>query len=1636
MRVGITTDLRYSLFSAGHGNTCFSVAKVLQAMNFEVIFLHRQEGADWWEDVDGLKESAPKRHFIGDFLKSTDLLDLVIEVAFLLKPEERSKIAKRSVWYNRKPSLFSDIESTVYANKPEGRNLVGLSGIWVSDLFTTKDDIVYLETLYPSIPITTVPWIWTPDIVEMHRKQTQAPAWPQVYQIVEKERPWSLHISESNASSTSSCTLPLVILRHAQLTKKMPLSNIILHNMEGLKENKFFKENVMKHSEIPDLSYNMMGRQRIIDWVHDPRSLILSHNRFVDLKMGNLEAVWVGIPVVHNSEILKSFGNGLDLTFFPNNSVVKAADALHRVIFDAEKITYATTLEGLSEVRKQIINRFYPLAKAQEWGSAIMKAISTNVAPLPQAAPVAVAVTAPVQAVPVAAPVQAGPVAAPVTEFSILFTDMWDQFNESHNMFTLAIETGIKQKVVGYNLETLGNKVPNVTIFGPFGETWKALDVNWPKVHFTGENTEPIKDPSVKLNIGYKLPDISDDSYIRMPLWMFEIDWFGANLEHIRNPLPLSIDSCTKAPVAGQEEYKKRSKFCSFVVTNPTNPVRNQAFLTLNNSYKPVDSAGRLYNNVGDVIFAGLGGGGGELKKHHFLKQYRFNLCYENASSPGYTTEKILHAKAAGCVPIYWGDQKVGRDFNEKGFINANDCKSEADLIKLVDAVESDPLLWSQMASVPALSGYTRDLVRRTFSELVKRFLNIGGRGELVASLPPFIGAKTTEEAEAMKAARILVPLPLPLPLSLIAKPVNTSEICTKSLDTQGPLLVTAATQRFWPFVIMWLNSIKAHKMTARVYVGADVSESGLALTKEKFKDTAEFIRFPTTVPEGFNDFWDPKHYAWKLWIYNTMVNDASLKGRLIFYIDAGAVLLRWPQEWIKLASESGVALLEDSTQKNVYWCHETFCQILKVTAEEKQAQQVVAGLCVFVAGHPTAVKLFSEAYKLAEDPDVIVGEKWSGSSSDGHPKGHRHDQSILSILSQRQNIKRYPLEKVYGDKSARMTFHSGQCIYVHRGNFVSHQPLLEGIDEAFVINLDRREDRKKAFLESHPDLKGHVRRLGAYDGRKLTLGPSLARLFKSNDFFWKKAVMGCALSHLKLWNMLISEPPEIQSFLILEDDARLAPGWRDAWNTAYKSLPKGWDCVYLGGILPPNRDGFATTLERVAPGLAKVAPNKFFGQPQPTSYFHFCAYAYVLSRRGAEKILGSILEKDGYWTSADHMVCNRVDVMNLYVLDPLVAGASQDDDPVYKTAQFNNFSRIDNFDSDLWNNDERFSLEEIQIQMGKAAPLSIREGLAEVDATLYSILPAPSTPSAPSAPLVVKRKGISFLSLDVCQLSYSSLYEANWLQDLFQTQKFIIEPVSATDPLEGYDELVLVLIKTKWEEQIQWLYNLKEKGKKFKVIHLADEHLSDPVEFYSWPSVTKVLRFYPRNDLPPDSLDKILTVPLGYHWQFKGNRDVPHLSTPELPFRELMWSFAGTDWMGRSKEMLILDAIQPRFVKWFTDWNDPSQLKEEEYTALMLNSKFIPCPPGQNIETYRFYEALDCGCIPLFVDRPENEPWLRLFNNEVPFLKLPEWNDVAGILHHFKENPEQMDKYRKAILISWAKYKMGLKERVRLWLT
>jgi biotin-(acetyl-CoA carboxylase) ligase len=58
------------------------------------------------------------------------------------------------------------------------------------------------------------------------------------------------------------------------------------------------------------------------------------------------------------------------------------------------------------------------------------------------------------------------------------------------------------------------------------------------------------------------------------------------------------------------------------------------------------------------------------------------------------------------------------------------------------------------------------------------------------------------------------------------------------------------------------------------------------------------------------------------------------------------------------------------------------------------------------------------------------------------------------------------------------------------------------------------------------------------------------------------------------------------------------------------------------------------------------------------------------------------------------------------------------------------------------------------------------------------------------------------------------------------------------------------------------------------------------------------------------------------------------------------------------------------------------------------------------------------------------------VLDGKIPFLKMQNWDHAAALMHHFRENVAQMEDYRRAILVSWAKYKMELKEKVRVWLT
>jgi L-rhamnose mutarotase len=316
------------MFSAGHPNSCIAIAEAFQVGSNEVVFLKRDPEKSWWDDVKALEADAPMCYTI-DSLGDTRL-DLVIEVAFFLTPAERARFP-RTAWYCRKPAIFQDLEATVFSCKTEGRDLNGLSEIWIADIFNNDDDLVYLKSMY-SLPVRIVPWLWSPTIVEAHRKQMHSPVWKQLTDLLPKDQnsKWSIHISETNATNMSSCIIPIVTLKECNTIAKMAnIEKIHIHNTEHLTQSKYFKENILDNCKI---EAKLVGRQRVIDWSHEPMSIVLSHSRFTPFKLANLEAAWVGLPLIHNNTVLRDFGCGLEKTFYEHNKISDAVKILEKTM--------------------------------------------------------------------------------------------------------------------------------------------------------------------------------------------------------------------------------------------------------------------------------------------------------------------------------------------------------------------------------------------------------------------------------------------------------------------------------------------------------------------------------------------------------------------------------------------------------------------------------------------------------------------------------------------------------------------------------------------------------------------------------------------------------------------------------------------------------------------------------------------------------------------------------------------------------------------------------------------------------------------------------------------------------------------------------------------------------------------------------------------------------------------------------------------------------------------------------------------------------------------------------------------------------------------------------------------------------
>jgi hypothetical protein len=262
-----------------------------------------------------------------------------------------------------------------------------------------------------------------------------------------------------------------------------------------------------------------------------------------------------------------------------------------------------------------------------------------------------------------------------------------DTFGAIENFFT---------KVLSEKYEVIRDDAnPDYLIFGDknFGNNNSRYDSkNCVKIFYTGENERPW-DYKCHNSITFDHFEFEGKNY-RLPLYViYDYD------NHFRDaPNTSNIDRGLIDLIG------KNKEFCSFVVKNGGCQKRNDWFHKLN-EYKPVASGGPLFNNIGYILPRGEESVSAKLK---FLNSYKFNLCFENSSYPGYATEKLYEALCAKTVPIYWGSPTIEVDFNTKAFLNWHDYQDDEAFFEAIKEIDESPELYEEMYMAPMFADYQK----------------------------------------------------------------------------------------------------------------------------------------------------------------------------------------------------------------------------------------------------------------------------------------------------------------------------------------------------------------------------------------------------------------------------------------------------------------------------------------------------------------------------------------------------------------------------------------------------------------------------------------------------------------------------------------------------------------------------------------------------------------------------------------------------------------------------------------------------------------------------------------------------------------------------------------------------------------
>lgn len=221
----------------------------------------------------------------------------------------------------------------------------------------------------------------------------------------------------------------------------------------------------------------------------------------------------------------------------------------------------------------------------------------------------------------------------------------------------------------------------------------------------------------------------------------------------------------------------------------------------------------------------------------------------------------------------------------------------------------------------------------------------------------------------------------------------------------------------------------------------------------------------------------------------------------------------------------------------------------------------------------------------------------------------------------------------------------------IRKFNYMKNKYLLQTL----LINLDRRQDRMKKFIENYGDIYPNFIRFSAIDGKNFDFTPykDILDISEYNKYKniknpyphhrYLKGVLGCTMSHYTIWKMICDNKAITDNdyILVLEDDIVLSNNFNVKLNDLleYIHFDYDWDVVFLG----------FTDYKNVNDTRLNDMLIKFSGDLRLNGGGTF---AYLIRKKGAQKYL-DFAKKYKIQQAVDWYMIELFEKMTVYKCEP-----------------------------------------------------------------------------------------------------------------------------------------------------------------------------------------------------------------------------------------------------------------------------------------------------------------------------------------------------------------------------------------------